>query len=523
MRSVGRTPLVVLALLAALLNQACSDDETPPLTGDLKIVNDGAGGDGIKKDGGGDGWLPDGVDPKCPLPGPCILTRTGEQKHANNRLVIGERLTLTGKQLSAVDAVYVGAASAPLISVSATQVVCKIGPRTPPGIQTLEIKFGTSRRMFGSVEVSRLALAAAADYSKLQTFDVATHSASMTLDLTEAPAGPPSLSASGRYAVARGATKLVVADLALEQAASVGGLTGETAASWVVDSKDGNLLIATASGKLLAADLSGFPSLTASAVAGAPKTVAVALAEPGLLAGVGATGEIWYAAEDLKTFTTVKAGSAAFTLGSGGALTHRSVEARDGALAAVALEGSAAQLGLLSVASGALKSPAELAASGALEAAVARGGSHVALSRESSSPELSHVAVASPTSLKTIALGGSGASRVVARALPDRQHEVVALVGPQPASGAAFVAAAAELLDLSKGQRITAGGKAALELADLRDAAGDPINPVLHVITGTHYRSYDLSVSGATVTVTEQHPSQLLDSGKDYRWALVQP
>jgi IPT/TIG domain len=520
MRTSPKTILLCLAaLLAGLLalTAACSDDDPPPI-GDTGVKLDGSSGDGIKKDGAGG----DSLNP-CPMPGPCVLSKVGEGKHADNQLVIGERMTLTGKELKTVDTVYVGAAVAPLVSVSDTKVVCRIGPRTPPGEQTIELKAGTSRRMSGLIKVSRLALATAADHIKVQSFHTNTHSGALTLDLAEAPAARPTLSASGRYLVAQGKSKLMLADLALEQAAQVGGLGSETAASWTVDSKDTRLLIATVSGKLFVADLAGFPTLIAAAVSGAPKTALVGLAAAGLIIGVGSTGQVWYAAEDLKTFTTVKSGSTPIVLGSGGALTPGTLDTRDDLLAALAHEGSDPYLGLLEISSGTPAKPASLKIPGALGAVVARGGAQVALSGEGSAPALSYVTAASPTSAKSITLGGSGASRVLARALPGRSDEVLALVGPKPTTGT-FIASVVEWLDLAQGKRlVTSGSQAVIELSDLRDGAGDPLNDELHVITGTHYRSYGLSIAGTAVTSTEKHPSQLLDAGKDYRWLLVQP
>jgi hypothetical protein len=62
----SKTPLSLLALLL-LAAVACSDDEKPPITRDGLPP----GGDGsVKKDNGA---KKDTLDPKCPMPGPCVL------------------------------------------------------------------------------------------------------------------------------------------------------------------------------------------------------------------------------------------------------------------------------------------------------------------------------------------------------------------------------------------------------------------------------------------------------------------
>jgi hypothetical protein len=99
-------------------------------------------------------------------------------------------------------------------------------------------------------------------------------------------------------------------------------------------------------------------------------------------------------------------------------------------------------------------------------------------------------------------------------------HHVAALVAPAADSEFDNL----ELADLSAGERLaTAANAPALSLADIRDAVGDPLEDTVHLVTGTHYRSYDVSVTGTTAETTEKQPRQILEAGKDYRWIGVQP
>lgn len=514
---------------------ACSDDEAPPSNGDGQPPADGGGGDGVVTgDGtttGDQGPSGDGVNPLCAMPGPCVLSAEGEGKHTEDALVIGEILTLTGTDLGNVDTVYLGASVAPLISATATKVTCRVGPRTPPGDQPVEVKAGNQRRKFPGVTVRRLVVIGAADSPKLQVFQSATHSAGPTLDLGEAPTVAPSIGPSGRHAVALGKTKLVVADLALEQVATVGGLTNETVSSWAIDDEGARLVVATASGKLLAADLSGFPTLTASAVSGAPTTAALATPGVDLLAGLHPTatsseGSLWVAQPDLKSFSWLQQGSAPYLLGTGSGLQPVGVSVLDSLMALVVQDGATLRLAWATVTPGALTDPGDLQLTSALGAAVAAGGSYVALSGDGSAPTLAYAAVKAPAALKSVTLGGSGSSRVVAFGLPTLKDGAAALVGPTPAGTAGFVAGTLELVDLAKGERLTSSGGAALTLADMRAAVGDPTIHKVHLVSGTHFYSYIFSVSAtnpATVTVTEQHPHQQLLPGVEPRWIAIQP
>jgi hypothetical protein len=519
-------------LLLCLMVSGCSDDGDPP-PGDGGPPTD-AVGDGANTEGGNGGDQGQGPDilrnPNCPLPGPCVLTKSGEGQHSEDALVIGEILTLTGEDLQDVAAVYVGTATAPLISATAQKVTCRIGPKTPPGQHTLEIKTtADTRRMFGTVTIRRLVAISAPDHTKLLLYQT-LHSAYPDIDLAEAPAVRPTIDPTGRFVVALGATELMVADLALEQATTVGGLSGETVVSWSGDSQGQTLLLATQSGTLMSVDLTGFPALTATAVGAAPATGAVASVAEGLFAGLHPTagaseGSLWYAPGDLSSFSWVQQGGSPFALGSASGLTALSISAADDVLALVAADGGNPLLGLANVSPGAptLETPASLAAPGALGAQVASGGSYVVLSADHSSPVLPFVEVSAAATVINVILGGSGASRSMGFRLPTLADTAAALVGPTPSSGA-FVADTLELADLAQGARITAsGGTAALTLPDMRDAVGNPTTERIHMVTGTHFRTYILAVSNTSVTVTEHLPDQLLTAGKDYSWITVQP
>jgi len=381
--------------------------------------------------------------------------------------------------------------------------------------------------MAGMVDVRRLVAVAAVDDSKLTTFETASHSAGPVLDLGFVPGGRPRSSYTGRYVVAAGAGKLALVDLALEQVASVSGLSGE-AASWSVDDADRTLLVATSSGKLLQVDLSGWPTLTAKAVSGAPDAALVALAAPGLFVGLdpdAATGEgsLWQVKTDLKSFGWVQLSGKPFLVGGGQGLTGKRVEVEDGRVAMLVRDGATVRLALAEVDSGALKNPVAPAVAGGLEAHVVSGGTYLALSSDETKPTLPYLAAATPTSAKSLVLGGGGASRILARRLPTMVNLALALVGPLPGS-AQFKGNTLELADLAQGKRLTlTGDKPALELADMIDADGDPAADVVHLITTTHVHSYVVSLSGATLTVTEQHPHQLLPAGKTPGWIVVQP
>ena len=511
--------LLAFALLMAAV-AACSDDDKPPAWQDGPPSTDGGdGGDLPRFDQGVD------LDPKCPMPGPCILTKLGEGKHSY--LVIGELLTFTGKELESVTTVYIGASEAPILSVSAAKIVCRIGRRTPPGQHTVEIKAADKRRMAGVVDVRRLVVTAAEDDTNLTTFEAATHSAGPVLDLGFSPVGRPTVSHTGRYVVAAGAGKLALADLALEQVASVSGLT-EDAASWAVDHDDRTLAVATKSGKLLSVDLSTFPTLAAKSVSAAPGTAVVTLAAPDLFVGLNpdaasGQGSLWYAKTDLKTVTWVQASGQPFLVGAGKGLKGQDVDGRDGWVGMLALEGSNMRLALAKVDSGTLKDPTAPAVAGGLGLALTAGGKYVALSTDDTKPALPYFETAVPTAAKSVDLGQGGASRLLARQMPTFDHLVLALVGPLPGA-AQFKAPALELVDLASAKRLTlAGSKPALELADMLDAAADPAADAVHLITPTHYHSFMISISGTTLTVTEKHPNQQLPAGKKNSWIGIQP
>jgi hypothetical protein len=508
----------VASLLAvALLLGACSDDAKPP-------PGDGAVPDGPRVDVRREWRAPwDGFDPKCPLAGPCVLGAKGQGKHAAELVVIGEVVTLTGRELQAVDAVWIGGEVAPLLAASATSITCRVGVRTPGGDQSIEVKAGSSRRKFWSLlAVRRLLALAAVDDTKVITLDAATHGAGAVLELAEAPRIALSVSLGGRYLIAQGATQLLVVDLAAEATAAVDGLAGETVTSWTTDSEDRTLLVATASGKLLAADLASFSPLTAKPTT-APGTAAVQGFGAGQVVGLHPThatgeGSAWTAAVDLKAVAWAQQGSVPFVLGGGGLTAPFAAAAADGIVALLGTKGATSHVGVLSVTASALKGEGTLAASGAFDVAIAAGGGQVALSADGATLQLVTLAgVASSVSL------GGATSRLLAVRLPMFPGVVGALVGSKPAGKLPFVAAALEIVDAAKSTRLAAGGKPALELADVRGAVGDPIAGVVHLVTGTAYRAFTISVSGATATTVEKHPNVTLPVGKDFRWIAVQP
>jgi hypothetical protein len=415
---------------------------------------------------------------------------------------------------------------APLLTVSATSVTCRVGVRTPGGDQSIEVKAGSSRRKFSSLlAVRRLLVLAAIDHAKVVTLDAATHGAGAVLDLVEAPAASPSVSLGGRYLVARGATKLMVVDLAAEATAAVDGLGGETVASVSTDSDDKVLFVATASGKLLAADLSSFSPLTAKVTA-APSTAAVRGFGAVQVVGLHAThatgeGSAWSAAADLKTVAWAQQGGSPFVLGGGGLIAPFAAASADNVVVLLGTKGSASHVGVLSFAGGTLKGEGAAAATGAFDVAIAAGGGQVALSADVGSAALQCASAAGV--LSTVPLG-TGAARVVAVRMPMLPKMVAALVGPVPTGTSAFVAGTLELVDAAASTRLKAAGdKPALELADMRAAVGDPIADVVHLVTGAAYRAFTLGASGTTATAIEKHPNVTLPTGKDFRWITVQP
>jgi len=524
-----RLCLVATAVaLAALAAWGCSDDDNPPATYDGLPTTDGGDGgptgDGALLDKGptGDGFT-------CPMEGPCVLGKIGEGKHPGKTyLVIGEILTLTGTDLDTITSVSVGAADAPLISVTPTKVTCRIGPRTPPGTHTVEVQATDKRRMAGVIEVQRLVSAVAEDDSKLVTFLSVNHSAGAEIDLGEVPDLRPANDPTGRYVVSPGKTKLVVVDLAQEQAATVSGLT-EAVTTWAVDERGETLVVSTSGGKLLAVDLKAFPTLTAKAVTGAPGTAAVVLAAPGLFAGVnptasGSEGSLWYAATDLKAFSWAQQAGSPFVIGTGSGLQGVASDGRDGFLAMLVLDGPSMRFTVAQESSGALTNPAAPAVAGGLYVTVAQGGGYVALSSDEMTPTLRYIAAATPTTVSTVALGSGSASRLIAGVLPTQKNLVWTLVGPAPMPADPFDAQSIELADLAKGARLTlGGGKPAVELAAMRDVVADPIADRLHVITATHFHTFDFTLSGTTLTVNELPPSQQLPAGKKHRWITIQP
>jgi hypothetical protein len=155
----------------------------------------------------------------------------------------------------------------------------------------------------------------------------------------------------------------------------------------------------------------------------------------------------------------------------------------------------------------------------ATNAVVSQGGTYVALGVAGVAPQLGIVDATAP-SQKTLALGSGGGMHVVAGALPTLQDTAFALVGP---AATLFKADRVELVDLKASKRLAlSGGKPAVELADIRGCVADPITDKIHLITGTHFYTFILSISGTTLTVNEQDPHQQL-VGTTPRWVAVQP
>jgi hypothetical protein len=511
----------LLTIVVAVFLTGCSDDDNPPFYPEVTVKDGSVDGVGPKLDQGHP-W--DGFDPKCPMPGPCVLEKKGEGKHAADFVVIGEILTLSGKELDKVTAVYIGAAKAPLVDVSATKVTCRVGPRTPPGQQTIELEAATLRRMAGIVDVRRFLAVVSTDGTKLQTFHVASHSAGPVIDMGEKVTAP-AIGSTGRFLAATAGSKLVVVDLALEQAATVS--PSEPAAWWAIDDAARTLVVATQSGKLESVELSGFPTLSAKAVSGAAATAAVFLAEPGLFAGLTASagsgqGSLWYAKTDLKSFSFAQKAGNPFVVGAGQGLKAMSADTRDGRIALVVGEGATTHLVTAKAASGALSDPASLTVTDGVAAGVAAGGGFVALSADATTPRLSFLDASAPTALKNVALGSGSASRVLGGALPTLKDGAFALVGPKPT--ASFTASRVELVDLATSKRHTlTGDKPAVELSDIRAGVADPVSDRVHVITGTHFYTYNFTIDTKGLTVKEQDPHQQLLAGTTPAWVAVQP
>lgn len=513
--------------LAGLALASCSDgDPPPPPPGELG-PGDGGAGDRSRE------WRPpyDGFDLKCPNGPPCVYETKGEGKHKEDYAVIGERLTLSGRGLENVDTVYVGATVAPLISASATQVVCRVGPGTPSGEHSIEVAAGSSRRKATRVTVRRLVLPLAGDHLQVTGWDALTHAGGPELTLPESPAGPPLVSATGRFLlVPAGAGKALVVDLAQELPATVSGLPAETITSLATDPEDRTLALTTSGGKLLSVDLTKLPTLAAQAVSGAPATAAVArLGADKEARFVGlhptaATGEgsLWTAPLDLKGASFAQQAGTPFVVGSGTGLQPVALSAHDATIALLAQDGAAVQLGLLAASVSGASGVGSAPVPGALGLAIAAGGKQIAIGADGASPALAHTG-SGAIALKSIALGGAGASRVMPLRLPTRPALVAALSGAKPSAPAAFVASALELCDLSSGTRLTAAGKAALELAGIRAAVADTTADLVHLVVGSEYRSYAFAITGSTVTVTEKPPSRPLTTGKDYRYLVAQP
>lgn len=508
--------------LAGLTLACCQDGDPPPTPpGELGPGDGGAGDRGRE-------WRPpyDGFDLKCPNGPPCVYETKGEGKHKADYAVIGERLTLSGRGLENVDTVYVGATVAPLISASATQVVCRVGPGTPSGEHSIEVAAGSSRRKATRVTVRRLVLPLAADHLQVTSWDALTHAGGPELTLPEPPAGAPLVSATGRFLLApSGAGRLLVVDLAQESTASVNGLPAEAITSVTSDPEDRKLLVASSGGKLSSVELAGFPALAAQVVSSVPATVAVTRLGATKLVGLHPTAasleaSLWSSELDLKAGFVQLAGKP-FLLGSGSGLVPLALGAHEDSVAVLALDGSTPQLGLLALAAGVVGGVAAGPAPGAVSLAIAAGGKQVALGADAASPSLSYTA-SSALSLKPLALGGSGATRAIPLRVPTRPGLVAVLTGATPTGSSAFVASALELCDLSSGSRLTTAGKAALELAGIRAAVADTTTDLLHVVVGSEYRSYAFAITGGAVTVTEKPPSRPL-TGKDYRYLVAQP
>lgn len=503
-----------MLLMVALLTTSCSDDDgTSPVDG-------GGGGDALVGDSGGsdDGATnkdkgPDSIDPQCPMPGPCIREITGEGKHTDDVVLIGEILTLTGEDLQDVVAVTVGAANAPILSGSATQIVCRVGPKTPPGQSTVEVHSGDSTRKFKGPTVRRLVLIGAADASALVGYYASSRSAFPPIDLEASPVDRPTLSPGGRFAVVKCSSGLLVVNLPLEEVTEVGGLSGETITSWRVDSTDSALFMSTESGKLLSADLDSFPTLTASPVTGSPAAVGVSGVGQ-LLAGLRSSASqtessLWSTDDTLQSFDEALIGDQPFVIGSGSGLSYLAGAGRDGSLALLVDDGGQQRLGVLTEDSGKLKGIADLQVSAASSVTLSSGGAHVALSTTGGTAQLSYLSLADPSAVKTVVLTGSGS--VVARHLPTLPNDVLALVGNDTL----------QVVDLDSGTSL--GPSDSLGLSDVRDSVGDPVEDKVHLVTLSHFRSFGISINNSTASLSEIHPYQQLSPGKDYRWIVVQP
>ena len=480
-------------LLVALL-LACSDDTKPPAPPADRGPAEARNAE-FKAP-----W--DGFDLQCPMGGPCVLAAVGEGKHKEAFVVIGERVTLTGKNLAGVDACYFGGVLGSVISASATKVVCLVPPRAPAG--------------------------------SAQAIEASTHNGGPTITLPAAlTTGSLRASNTGRYLFAAQGGQLLMIDLVAETASLVPAVgSGETVLSFTPVADDSFILATAApSFKLYRIDVYGSSPAAPVAVSGAPASAAVAELEPfsGGLAGLhpaAATGEgsVWYSADALPSFSWAQSGGSPFLIGSGTVSDFVFADARKGALGLLVNEGGATRLAGLMVVNGKLVGLGTVATPGALMVKLSAGGGYLLVGADAASADFSYAPLSSSggLALQTVSLGGAGQYRLRPVLLPTRTDLAAVLLGPQTAG--TTPPTTLELVDLGGSKRLTtSGGKAAVELDQLTVAVGDPIDDVVHLTAGESLKSYSFTVSGTTVTTTERQPSMVLEKGKVPQSIEVQP
>jgi hypothetical protein len=503
--------------LIALLLVACSDGDKPP---------------GLPADSGPREARPtefkppwDGFDPQCPMGGPCVLSLTGEGKHKEAFVVIGEKVILTGKNLAGVDGCYFGAVLGPVISASPTMAICRVPPGAPAGgAQAIEVKAGTERRKPSiNVVVRRLLAVLEGGSTALATFEASTHNGGPTVALPQALTGALRASSTGRYLFGVAGDKLLIVDLAAETAQLVTAVgSGDTILSYTPAGDDGSVLVAgTPSAKLYRLDLAG----GTAPVSAAPTTSAVVELDAGggqlaglHLAAASGEGSVWHSDAALSSFPWADSGGSPFRIGSGTVTAALSIDARKSGLGLLVTEGGGTRLAGLTLAASKLSTVGTATVAGATMVRVSAGGNYLLVGGDAPQVGLTVAALGGTTlTPQLVALGAAG-EQTKPFALPTRIGLAAVLVGP------AASATSVELVDLTTAKRLTtSSGKPALELSSLYAAVADPVDDVVHVVSGETLKSFAFTVSGTTVTVTEKPPSMVLEKGKVVESLAVQP
>jgi len=337
-----------------------------------------------------------------------------------------------------VDAVTIGAALAPIVSSARRRSSVVSAPAPPPAASSRS----RCRRARRTARRRRWTSAASWPWPRptRPAADVRGHDARRRSDAhaPRAPAAPLVVSGTGRYLLVRGVTKTMVVDLAREQVAAVDGLAAKASSP-----SRGRRRPPAAGGdgerQAAGRQLTGFPTLAAAPVAGAPATAAVVdvpAAPAGLVAGLhphAASGEgsLWVAAFDLKAFAFAQQGGNPLLLGAARRSPAGPGQRRRRAGAARA-RGSTPQLALLTAADGKVTGEGSGAASGALGVVIAAGGAQVALATDGATPALSYAGVSGGALAEERGARRQRCSARCSRCACAAPGRVAALVGPKP-------------------------------------------------------------------------------------------